>query len=183
MKSDSLVKICQAGNKEGYNRLYLNYSKAVYRWALFFGIDPAGAEEVTQDVFITAFRKISQLKSDNKLSAWLFQITRRIASNYRKSAWLRRVVRFEIKEGNKKVQNFDKLEGKIPLGISLEVQQCLKKIPIKFLEVLILHDLDGYSREEISNQLNIPAGTVASRLFKARKYYKNISSEENGKTE
>jgi len=169
MPSQSLLAGCQRNDPGAWKRLVGDYSHAVYRWALFFGIPPSGAEEVTQEVFITATKKISFCQSPEQLSAWLFQITRRHAANFRRTAWARHVLGMGHLEKSRE-ENLTPDEKDYQL--SVEMHQVLKKMPVKLIEVLIMHDMDGYSREEISEQLGIPAGTVASRLAKARKMFK-----------
>ena len=175
---DSLLKQCQQNQDVAWNRLFKLYADSVYRWALHFGIDPAGAEEVSQEVFTTIFKKISTCESDKQLSVWIFQITRRLAANYRRNLWFKSVMKIKPKE--KKETEIEYMSEAARTDekpcLSIEVKQCLEKIPVKLLEVLIMHDLDGYNRQEISEHLNIPEGTVASRLAKARNTYKKLSS-------
>lgn len=155
---------------DSWEQLYRRYSRAVFRWALFFGVAESGAEEVTQDVFMTVLRKIDRCPDEKKLSAWLFQTTRKHSANYRRKRWFKEMF-WPIRLDAKPDRDFKQPQSHPQL--SLEIEQILKRLPVKLVEVLILHDLDGLSRREISEQLGIAAGTVASRLNKARRLFRD----------
>jgi RNA polymerase sigma-70 factor (ECF subfamily) len=162
--------------------LYSKYGTRVYRWVLFFGIDTAGAEEVTQEVFITAMKKLDSVQSQEVLSSWLFQIARKHAANYRRSAWVRKVFRNKkdiddtlyANEHNNGAEHNQRSEKNI------ETRRILGRMPMRLVEILIMHDMDGYTRDEISTALNMPPGTVASRLRTARTMFaKNWNGSVN----
>ncbi len=176
MAPDNLLTRCQEGDNEAWRSLVVQYARAVYRWALFFGIFQGDAEEITQEVFITASKKIARCRGEAQLSSWLFQITRRHAANYRRNLWFRKIVHH--KEGVPKEPVELAVNG-TKTHLSLELQQVLRGMPLKLVEVLIMHDLDGYSRERIATELGLPSGTVASRLARARKLFKENWSETN----
>ncbi|MCP4603132.1 MAG: RNA polymerase sigma factor [Proteobacteria bacterium] len=168
MPGRSLLTRCRKGEQAALTELFNSYVHAVYRWALFFGIDESGAEEVAQEVFITAMGKISKCRSDKHLPPWLFHITRGHASNYRRRAWFRKMFRTNgAKPEQPEVESNPGPVQSHP-GLSYDLQRILKKIPIKLTEILIMHDMDGYSQAEIATILALPKGTVASRLRKAR---------------
>ncbi len=161
---------CQRGDPVAWEEIFREYSRVVFRWSLFFGLLESGAEEVTQEVFMTAFKKIATCSSEERLPGWLFQITRRHAANFRRRKWFQDM----LWPARSKAERDDRLEGSENRPqLSLELEQVLRKLPVKLTEVLILHDLDGLSRREIAEQLGIPAGTVASRLSKARRVFRD----------
>ncbi len=160
-KDTALVAACQRGDMAAWRTLFDRFSDAVYRWSQGFGLDHASAEEVTQEVFATAFRCIGKCSGDGQLPAWLFQITRRHAANWRRTSWFRRAVAGSREPEATQVAS--------PHEISLDLRRCLARLPVRLAEILILHDLDGHSRDDIARMLDIPAGTVASRLNEARR--------------
>ena len=142
---------------------FFAHSERVYRWALYLGADSASAEEITQDVFITVHQKDKRPTSETVLLAWLFQITRRLVANYRRNSWVKRVLKLESSAMD--LLNESLLEEN---GNGAHMRQVLAQLPLKWVEVLLLHDLEGYTRTEISKILGIAEGTVASRLRFAR---------------
>jgi RNA polymerase sigma-70 factor, ECF subfamily len=170
MPHSSILERCRFGETSAWRLLFEQHMQSVYRWALCFGIDPTGAEELTQEVFATALKSIAKCPSEELLPAWLFQITRRHAANLRRSAWFSKVLKLG---GLREVESPTMIEPDISSTanaheLGLDVRRALRRMPPKLVEVLVLADLEGYGREEIANMLGIPAGTVASRLQKAR---------------
>ncbi len=170
MPHSSILERCRYGETGAWRTIFEQHVQSVYRWALCFGIDQTAAEELTQEVFATAVKSIAKCPSEALLSAWLFQITRRHAANLRRSVWFSKVLKLG---GPREVEPSVSFQPDI-CGYSnvheleLDVRCALRRMPVKLVEVLVLADLEGYGREEIATILDIPAGTVASRLQKAR---------------
>jgi len=166
----TLLDRCRRGDQAAWRELFERHAGAVYRWSRFFGIDAAGAEELTQEVFVTAFRHIGACGSERQLPPWLFQITRRKAANARRLGWLRRVVR----AGDP--QHDAASPGET--APSRDLERVLRQMPLKLVEVLVLHDLEGRSRSEIADVLGLAEGTVAGRLAAARALFAELWEAE-----
>lgn len=170
MSKKSILETYAVGDHDAFETLYREYSGSVYRWSLFLGLPESAAEEVTQDVFITAFRKYQNFKGERGIAAWLFQITRKLSANYRRKRWVKEILWPNREDENR--QNVRQGAAMNP-QLSMELRQILQKLPIKLTEILVLHDLDGLTQKEISEQLGVPTGTVASRLNKARQTFRD----------
>ncbi len=168
MTGKSLLERCLEDEQVGWTEFYNSYVRAVYRWSLFFGVDKNEAEELVQEVFSTAMKKVGCCNSDQQIPAWLFQITRRHAANHRRKAWFKRVIRRNNPYDDDKGFVGIGTAGKNPIELSFDLQRMMSRLPIALAEILIMHDLDGYTRKEIAQILNLPEGTVASRLSSAR---------------
>ena len=167
--TEALIASCRSNEQEAWRALFDAYFDSVYRWATCFGLDRATAEDVAQEVFAVAFRKLRDLDSGRAISAWLFQITRRKAANMRRLAWARRVF-----TGDGSEEKRDETRHDLPF----DLVQTLSKMPPWAVEVLMLHDLDGRSRSEVAQMLGIAEGTAASRLANARDAFKRLWSGE-----
>jgi len=174
----TLLDRCRRGEEAAWRELFERYAASVYRWSRFFGIDAAGAEELTQEVFVTAFRHIGACRSERQLPPWLFQITRRKAANARRLGWFRRFVRAngsEQREGNGPTDGPSTADG---VALFRDLEKVLRRMPIKLVEVLVLHDLEGRSRSEIAAVLDLAEGTVAGRLAGARALFAELWEAE-----
>ena len=141
MSEKSLLTRCKNGKPQGWRVFYRNYVRAVYRWALYFGSGEAGAEEITQEVFTTAAKKISTCRSEAQVPAWLFQITRRHVANYRRSLWFKEFFGVAPEQEAGQDAGLEEIAPSESKTTSIEIMQTLKLLPLKYAEILILHFL------------------------------------------
>lgn len=127
-------------------------------------------EEITQEVFLTAFQKIEGFRGDSSLKTWLFTIAINKSKNYLKS-WHYRYMSF-----NQFFQNKGSVKSVETEIISMqrnrELAKAIMELPVKYREIIILyyyHDLDS---NEISNLLNTNVSTVRTRLTRGRELLK-----------
>lgn len=170
----SLLARCQSGDARAWRQLYDLFADAVYRWSLGFGLDRSSAEETTQEVFITATKRLGSCECDAQLPAWLFQTTRRHAANARRLNWVKRVVGWSGPTQFDAELSCDAAPDEPRPELTYAVRRALRSLPIRLAEVLVLHDLDGRTREEIAAMLAISPGTVASRLRAARDLFEQV---------
>ena len=165
----SLLEACRSGDAGGWRRLFGTYSGQVYKWSALLGLSPSEAEEAGQEVFATAARRIETCKCDEAISSWLFQITRRVVANTRRGAWWRRIWRGpELPDDEPAFEH----ESAQDLELEVAVRSCLKRLRREHAEVLVVMELEGRTREEAAQLLDLPPGTVASRLRVAREAFR-----------
>ena len=80
-----LASRASSGDDAAFTTLVTRFQPAVFRWALIFARDPDEAEDITQEVFVRAHRQIGNYRSDGPLEAWLYRITRRAATQMRRT--------------------------------------------------------------------------------------------------
>src|SRR6476469_3534001 len=80
-----LASLASAGDDTAFTALVTRFQPAVFRWSLIFASDPDEAEDVTQEVFVRAHRQLGQYQSDGSLDACLYRITRRAATQIRRT--------------------------------------------------------------------------------------------------
>lgn len=163
----SLLEACKRGEEEAWERLFRERSGQVYRWAVLLGLGPADAEDAAQEVLATAARRIGSCRADEALGSWLYQITRRVVSNARRNAWWKRAL-LGLDRDIEPAFPHETDEGAERETL---VRACLQSLPRAQAEVLILMEVEGYTREEVAELLGIPPGTVASRVRLAKKAF------------
>lgn len=181
MKQDpaqaSLLERCQSGDQCAWREVVSRRAEQIYRWAVLLGLPTTEAEDAAQDVLLIAARRIDTCESDKAMTSWLYQITRRVAANARRGGWLRRwFVGRESFDENAFVQTTSS-----DLAYELEARRCLQKLTSNQAELLVMVEIVGLTREESARILGIPAGTVASRLRRAREAFQKqwaASSQE-----
>jgi RNA polymerase sigma factor (sigma-70 family) len=137
---------------------------AVYRYAYRLTGFEADAEDLTQQVFLAVHRKLPQLRDAQCTRSWLFAILRNC---FFKSCQKRR----PIPAGNLDL-NVDSVAIEVPEEAAVspdQLQQALNQLPEKFRVVLMMFYYEELSYREIAEQLQVPIGTVMSRLARAKR--------------
>jgi RNA polymerase sigma-70 factor, ECF subfamily len=173
----SLLERCKAGDEAAWRELFSRWAGRVYRWAALLGLNASDAEDAAQDVLATAARQIHTCVAEAALATWLFQITRRVAANARRKAWLRRWV-----GGGSVVEAAFVHELPAESAVEIAVRRCLSRLPRHQTEVLVMHGILGFTREECARILGVPPGTVASRLLRGEAAFRRLW-EESGPPE
>lgn len=148
--------------------LYRAHAADVLRWVIRLGGPDLDAESVAHDVFETALRGLQRYRGESSPRTWLFGVTRRVVANARRRAAFRRFLGLEeVAEPAALADLAD--EAAIALQRRRRVQAALERLSTAQREVVVLADLEGLSAPEVAAMLEIPAGTVYSRLHAARK--------------
>ena len=177
-----LVTELQAGSDAAFDWLVTYYHAGVYN--LVYGIlsDAADAADVTQEVFLRAFRGIRGFRRGSSLKTWLYRISVRQALNHRRWCWRhhrQQVSIDEEKDGKTLALNlrdseatpFERLAAQ---ETQATVRRALAQVPVPFRSAVILRDLEGLSYEEIAEILDTSVGTAKSRILRGRRRLKEI---------
>ena len=170
----------RSGSEAAFDWLVTYYHGPVY--AVISGIlrNPNDAADVTQEVFLKAFRGMRAFRHGSSLKTWLYRIAVRESLNYRR--WFWRHLRFQssIEEGQQdgsadfedtRTSPFEELASH---EIQQVVQQALGEVPPVFRAAVILRDLEGLSYEEVAEILDVSTGTVKSRILRGRRMLREI---------
>jgi len=170
-------------DKKHFKELTYPHLQFLYNVALKYSGKPYDAEDLVQETMYTAYRKFSQLRDEKKCRSWLFMILR---SHFLKEK-RQMVKRPYLDDGSGYLKNItdgsaktlpEKYEEKVNRK---EVHQALDVLPEKFKSPLILYYMEEMTYQEISEYLDIPIGTVMSRLARGKKYMKNeLMNRANG---
>lgn len=157
------------GSNSGFAATMLEHLDALYGYAMTLTRDKTEAEDLVQETYLRAVRAANQPAPEENLRAWLFVIMR--------NTWLN-----VMRHKQHGVQIFD--DGTTETAVSdintnphvvylrkLErelVHEAIASLPVRHREIIVLRDIEGFSYHEIATVLNCPAGTVMSRLGRAR---------------
>jgi len=159
-----LVARVKRGDATAERQLYETHVDRVYRLAFRMTGDDDQAQEFTQETFIRAFERIDQFRGDSAFGTWLSSIGTSVIYN-----GLRKVKRFRQRE-------FEYDEVGVIAGTERRAEPDLKDrlalaiddLPIKHRMVFLMHDVEGYTHEEIGTALGMPVGTSKAQLSRAR---------------
>jgi len=152
------------------------HMNSVYNFALRMTGDADDADDLVQETFLKAFRFFDKFERGTNCKAWLFRILKNsFINDYRKQTKEPDKVDYED------VQNFYETIKSDEINSSHyehdaftnllddEISKAIEKLPEDFRTVIILNDIEGFTYEEIADFVDIPVGTVRSRLHRARK--------------
>lgn len=178
-----LVRLAQAGDIDAFGELVERNRRAVFRAALACVRSPAEADDVAQEAFVTAYRKLGTFRGDSQFRTWLLSITWRKAIDRRKSIsrWLRTAVSPSRSDTGE--DPFDQMERVATSSRSQEdtfvdeelqrnVMRLIRTLPGKLRDALLLAGTGEHTYEEISQILGAPLGTVKWRVSEARRVLK-----------
>ena len=177
-----LMTELRSGSQPAFDWLVTHYHRPVFGLVAGILYDPSEAADVTQDVFLRAFRGIAGFRQGSSLRTWLYRIAVRQALNHRRWSWrhLRQQISMDAEIGeNGRVAEF-KAPGASPFDelASREVQQAVRKalgrVAENFRTAVILRDLEGLAYEEIAEVLDVSVGTVKSRILRGRRALREL---------
>jgi RNA polymerase sigma-70 factor (ECF subfamily) len=156
-----------------FRALYDAHVNFVWRCLRRLGVREADLTDVTQKVFFTAFVKLPQFEGRSQLSSWLFGICQRLASDYRRSAVVRREVATDTAQFDRYADAaHDLVERSDARRRASVAESILDKLPDEQRAVFVLFELEELSGEEIAELLGLSVGTVRSRLRLARELFR-----------
>jgi RNA polymerase sigma-70 factor (ECF subfamily) len=167
-----LVLRLQDGDLEALGDLYDRHRSLVYRTALAITSEPEAAADLLQDVFLRLHRFAHRIDPERPIQPWLYRITANLSYTWmkRRSRWLRflhEMSDWVSRERRPSVQRQVELDEEIRW-----VQQAVASLPLPQRVVVALYYVNDLSLKEISETLDIPVGTVKSRLYYGRSVLK-----------
>lgn len=161
-----LVARCIRGDGAAERALYDAHVERIYRLMHRMAGDGDLAADFTQETFIRAFQRLDQFRGDSSLATWLHTISVSVALN-----GLRKVKRLRTRTESMDAAAELPAAGS-PAGLTSDLRSrlhaAIDALSEKLRPVFVMHDVEGYTHEEIAGTLGIPVGTSKARLFDAR---------------
>jgi RNA polymerase sigma-70 factor, ECF subfamily len=167
-RTKELVRRSRDGDTEAFEALYRDHVGPVYALCLRMTGDRERANELTQDVFVTAWRKLSSFRGDAALATWLHAIACNVVRQSRRSE-TRRQARFA--EDDDLDSHAGGAEG-VSTEARIDLERALAKLPPRARRALILHDIHGYRCREVAEITGTAVGTIQAHVHRARKLLK-----------
>lgn len=166
------VRAAAGGDRVAFQRLYRRHVDRVYGAVLrLAGYDHARAEDLTQDAFVRAWQKLAEFRHESAFGTWLY----RLAVN---------VALMDIRSRGANPVGFVDEEslpehGDTPFCAAEreELERAVGKLPPRARAVLVLHDIEGWKHEDISQELDMAVGTSKAQLHRARALLRKLLGE------
>lgn len=168
MVNDLHETILQAkkGDQNAFRQLVTAYKGTVFRHAFALLNDRMEAEDVTQEAFVKAYYSLPKLENEYAFVSWLTKVVTNLCYDKNK-----KLLKKKMAESEELTENINVSKGPSPIEQSIakmSIRDAMQRIPMDQRNVLILREIQGYSYLEISDLLQIPLGTVKSRINSAR---------------
>ena len=173
-----LIEKAKGGDQNAFRRIVLRYEKAVFIRVQSMLGNVAEVEDIAQEVFIRFYKNMHQFRGDAQLKTYLTKIAMNLSLNEiqrkKRKSWLH-IFKPADEEDTKKAMQIEDREDKYQNMETKEiVNLALQYMPEDLRSVLVLRMVDEYSTKETAEILDIPLGTVLSKLSRARNQFKDI---------
>jgi RNA polymerase sigma-70 factor (ECF subfamily) len=152
------------GDARAQRELYDNHVDRVYRLAYRLAGEDELARDFTQLTFIRAFERIAEFRHDSSLSTWLHAIGVSVALNGLRTVKKNRLRNVPLEEATSLRSGTAAAEPDLKARLAAAIDSLSEK----YRTVFLMHDVEGYTHDEIGAALGIPAGTSKTRLFQGR---------------
>ena len=172
----AVIQAVLDGDVNAYEALVKEYEKNVYNLALRMTGNSEDAADMAQEAFIKAYNSLTAFRGDSKFSVWLYRIVSNVCLDFLRSRSRKQTVSLSTENDDGEEVELDiadethSPEQLLHRSLTRDaVRRGLAALPPDHREILLLREIQGLSYEEIADVLGLEAGTVKSRIFRARK--------------
>jgi len=166
-KNQDVIQSCRKNNRKAQVEVYKIYYKAMYNTSLRITNNATDAEDIMQESFLDAFRKIKSYNGDGSFGAWLKRIVINKSLDFVKARQSRMSLGQKIMEQEEQKQDEESETADIDAKLQ-EVKSAMEKLPDDYRIILTLFLIEGYDHQEIAQILKTPYGNVRTRYSRAR---------------
>lgn len=185
IEENAIIGRVLAGEPDAFEALVLENQKNVYNLALRMVGNPDDAFDMAQEAFLKAFNSLGSFRGDSKFSVWLYRLTSNVCIDFLRKSKRRKAVSLAYINDENEEQDMEIPDERFSPETELErkelrdaVRSGLERLPEDYRNILILREICGMSYDEIGQATGLEAGTVKSRLFRARKRLCALLSDE-----
>lgn len=174
LEEAELIARAQDGDRRAMRRLYEEHAPHVFGVVRRLAGDDHLAEDISQDVWVRAFRKLDTFRGESGFGTWIHRVARNAALSRLRKTKNRSEVALE--DGPSPAAR-----GPEEIVLSRKMlERALDLLPSGYREVLILHDVEGLTHQEIADSLGVAVGTSKSQLHKARARMRELLGPDGG---
>lgn len=170
MEERNLVERARSGDRLAMSRLYEAHARRVYSVVRRLAGDDHLAEDLSQEAWIRAFEKLHLFRGDASFGTWMYRLATNVALNRLRRRGRRPDVEAEAELPTSVRAPDDGILTRRALSGALD------RLAPGYRQVLVLHDVEGWTHQEIAEELNVTAGTSKSQLHKARARMRDLLS-------
>lgn len=175
-----LVEAAQVGDADALSALVQRHQTRIFNFALALTANAADADDLAQETFIRAFRGLQRFRGESSFKNWLYRIATNAAHTQygkrqrRSAVWDTRIESDEVSERHL-ASAAENVEASAMRRQAID--RALAALPAEQRIAVALHDVEGLAYREIAAVLDVPIGTVMSRIFRARRRLRELLAE------
>jgi RNA polymerase sigma-70 factor, ECF subfamily len=162
---EDLIARCQAGDVDAFETLYHQHAARLYTLACRMAGSPEDGEDLLQEIFLQAYRKLGSFKGDAAIGTWLYRLALNHCLDYVRSRQAKMNKLTDTLDAETSIQPTARRETPIA---RLDLDRAVERLPDGCREAFVLHDVEGFDHKEVGRLLGIAEGTSKSQVFKAR---------------
>jgi len=161
----ALVARVQAGDVDAFEALYKQHAARIYSLASRMAGSPDEGEDLLQEIFLQAYRKLGSFKGDASVGTWLYRLAVNHCLDFVRS---RRAKMGRVTDTLDAAGSFEPVSPRETPLARLDLERAIEQLPAGCREAFVLHDVEGFDHKEVARLLGIAEGTSKSQVFKAR---------------
>jgi RNA polymerase sigma-70 factor (ECF subfamily) len=167
---DELVFQAKGGSHTAFESLYRMHIGRVFGICRRMLIDTSRAEDVTQKIFIQVWMKLPSFRGESRFSSWLYRLSVNIVLDEMKLVGWKN----ESAIRNKQVKISKEPSFEPSHNFSLDLNHAIDSLPSQARIIFVMHDVAGYTHEEIAEALNLASGTCKAQVSRARRILREM---------
>ena len=152
-------------NVPDFEEIYRQQAPRIYSLACRMAGSPEDGEDLLQEIFLQAYRKLGSFKGDSAIGTWLYRLALNHCLDYVRSRQAKMSKLTESLDAETAIEPSGRRETPIA---RLDLDRALERLPDGCREAFVLHDVEGLDHKEVAERLGIAEGTSKSQVFKAR---------------
>ena len=164
---DGLVDRARRGDVDAFEQLYRLHAGRVYALCLRLAADPVVARELAQDTFVKAWEALPRFRADASLTTWLHRIAVNALLERRRGE-KRRSARVSLTDDEDAAEMIVAVVAAPDVATAIDLERAVGALPPGVRRAFVLHDVEGYTHEEIAAMTGLAAGTLRAQLHRAR---------------
>jgi RNA polymerase sigma-70 factor, ECF subfamily len=173
----ALVERCRQGDLAAFEEVYRTHAGRLYSVACRLVGNPADAEDLLQDIFLAAHRKLDSFRGDSALGTWLYRLATNLCLDHLRSRAVRTSQLTDTLDDEPGLSDATSRGLADRTVARMDLERALTKLPEGCRAAFVLHDIEGLEHREVADVLGIAEGTSKSQVHKARLRLRALLSE------
>ena len=163
--SESLVARCRSGDVDAFELLYQQHAARIYSLATRMAGSPDEGEDLLQEIFLQAYRKLGSFKGEASVGTWLYRLALNHCLDFVRS---RRAKMGKVTDTLDAEGSIEPAAARDTPVARIDLQRAIERLPEGCRAAFVLHDVEGFDHKEVATMLGVAEGTSKSQVFKAR---------------